>query len=1041
MSSQATDTSGTNDSTDNNPNSTHREIKQIATDTANEASSTPASTPQIVNTPSSASSVAAEEDPEVDAVIVAKKEMADKATKAPSGTAEARSSTEETRTPDVTEKKKEIKKKADKKGKGKKKVTKKSKKRKEDSSDDESSASEDDKSDSGSESDSESSSSDESSADEKDKRMKKNAKAIKKLLKEKVALKAALKAKSKKKSKKYDSSDSESSSDDSSSESDSDSESEVEKKRRKNKRSKRKRSKKDESSSDDSSSSEDEKETAKDKAKAAAEAAAKELVDAEEAKKKAAQIAAATEVATNMKAQVALLEAQIAANSATSTDAKKDDKKASKKGKLEFKRVDEVWDNKLRNWAIKTTSDEKNDEFDCVFAIRRKFDWEGKHHEYTLLDIKSKALRESLQEVLKDVKGVSLVEDNPSIDPHMMFLHHRELKMYIKELKTKLKKASRKSSKGAKKEAKKFTERVKHCKLLSAYLEEDYKDTRRKLRPMLKAGNITYDLLWALFKPNTIAFTPTYGVADDPRCFKVDCAYEQSSFFGDYYLIQGQYLEYDGKAFGMGDFDVKVHKFKGVKKITSLDTYPLEYVKKKEEVREKLVQRGKKFVTLQGMSYRQMKGLAFFKKKKGVGKVNINGRVMIDPAIFRRINPNYYISCMHKKQDDEDEEDDDDEEGGCGCEDEEEEEVDQQESADQTPEFKYKFYKNKKDGKWYVVRVPILDGGPDVTEEQLDELPDRKGKKNDPNESSFTEEDLLIASPVVLGFAFSEKLWLEFSLSGIADIQWNDTAFDSLVLPQTTKQNLRGLVSSHRFNAAKTIDDVIQGKGKGLNVVLHGPPGVGKTLTAESIAEYLKAPLYAVSAGELGTNSRAIEIELNRIMDITHSWGAILLLDEADVFLEQRAANDVHRNALVSVFLRLLEYYQGILFLTTNRVSTFDEAFQSRIHMGIRYENLASKARLEIWKSYIKKVRTKMQTEVPGKEGKEFKDSDLVELSKKNLNGRQIKNACITAQSIALAEKGEWGIEFVRRVLDVQEDFEQDLRGGTGYRDAMRQYT
>lgn len=75
-----------------------------------------------------------------------------------------------------------------------------------------------------------------------------------------------------------------------------------------------------------------------------------------------------------------------------------------------------------------------------------------------------------------------------------------------------------------------------------------------------------------------------------------------------------------------------------------------------------------------------------------------------------------------------------------------------------------------------------------------------------------------------------------------------------------------------------------------------------------------------VSAGELGTDSRFLESELQKILDICHAWGAILLLDEADVFLEKRNMHDLHRNALVSIFLRQLEYFQGILFLTTNRV-------------------------------------------------------------------------------------------------------------------------
>jgi hypothetical protein len=171
-------------------------------------------------------------------------------------------------------------------------------------------------------------------------------------------------------------------------------------------------------------------------------------------------------------------------------------------------------------------------------------------------------------------------------------------------------------------------------------------------------------------------------------------------------------------------------------------------------------------------------------------------------------------------------------------------------------------------------------------------------------------------------------------------------------------------------------------------------------------------------------------------MDIAHSWGAVLLLDEADVFLEKREINDLHRNALVSIFLRLLEYFQGILFLTTNRVGTFDEAFQSRIHLALRYEQLTHKAKKEIWKLFLDKVR-----EMEGVDTAPFKDADFAALAKHNLNGRQIKNAVRTAQALAVNEKTQLGMEHIKRVLEVAESFEHDLKGGTGYVDAMRSYT
>lgn len=221
------------------------------------------------------------------------------------------------------------------------------------------------------------------------------------------------------------------------------------------------------------------------------------------------------------------------------------------------------------------------------------------------------------------------------------------------------------------------------------------------------------------------------------------------------------------------------------------------------------------------------------------------------------------------------------------------------------------------------------------------------------------------------------------------------------------------------------------------SAVLHGPPGTGKTLTAEGISELLKCPLYMVSAGELGTDSRILEGELQRILDICHAWGAILLLDEADVFLEKRNMHDIHRNALVSIFLRQLEYFQGILFLTTNRVETFDDAFQSRIHIALRYDPLDLRAKKTIFKMFVERAHAQQKEK---DNSIIFTDADYDSLARHDLNGRQIKNTVIRAQALAVNKGEPLAMMHVRQILDVQVSFDRDLKGGTGYQEAMRSY-
>ncbi|KAI1012767.1 hypothetical protein LB504_008480 [Fusarium proliferatum] len=267
------------------------------------------------------------------------------------------------------------------------------------------------------------------------------------------------------------------------------------------------------------------------------------------------------------------------------------------------------------------------------------------------------------------------------------------------------------------------------------------------------------------------------------------------------------------------------------------------------------------------------------------------------------------------------------------------------------------------------------------------------------DEDYITDDDKLITSYRVFGFIMRSRKWAKLDLTYLGPMKGQNT-FDLLVLPTGHREMVESLVTQHFLDKASAYDetdevDIVRGKGKGLILLLHGAPGVGKTTTA----------------GDLGSTADVVESRLEKNFALASRWGCILLIDEADVFLEARQTENFDRNSLVAVFLRTLEYYTGILFLTTNRVGTFDEAFTSRIHISLYYPPLNLESTVAVFKVNLTRIKARFEKKKERGEA----ELELDELSiatfihryfEKNKdarwNGRQIRNACQTA--LALAE-------------------------------------
>lgn len=264
---------------------------------------------------------------------------------------------------------------------------------------------------------------------------------------------------------------------------------------------------------------------------------------------------------------------------------------------------------------------------------------------------------------------------------------------------------------------------------------------------------------------------------------------------------------------------------------------------------------------------------------------------------------------------------------------------------------------------------------------------------------------------------------MSLEIDRIEDVRWNKKAFESLVIEEDTKTLVRALITNRLESEKGT--DVLDDKGKGLTILLHGGPGTGKTFTAEGVAEMAEKPLYRVTCGDIGTKPEDVERYLESALYLGKIWDCVVLLDEADVFLQERNLSDLQRNALVTVFLRVLEYYDGILILTSNRVGAIDEAFKSRIQVSLHYPNLNHEQRHQIWRNLINHLKDLDQPSI------DFDDVECYtsELADKEMNGRQIRNAITTARQLSRFKGRDMTHEELLHAIDVASRFDLYVSG------------
>lgn len=554
----------------------------------------------------------------------------------------------------------------------------------------------------------------------------------------------------------------------------------------------------------------------------------------------------------------------------------------------------------------------------------------------------------------------------------------------------------------------------------------------------LKNGKITYETVWTLFPPGEMVISRPFLEKDQlfivQDCLRYGWPLMESNRRrkpAPWTVICWSY-DWDGAYFDRKPFEFHIEYFSGTRFINSLNIYPVNFYREpgtdatwEVSLKPTLIERGKRFreicVAPKGSRMFDYNGLAL-SRGRGISAQATPGEESPIPGGY----------------------------GADGLSGDYWDEFSSEPPVFKTPSTKKTQVKGTVmvDFEAYVqhasINVPLGSLEPSIRESECgcstcqknDIL--RKTLKFDYDKvkasvplDKWEEDQLLICPPRVMGYAMRPGQWAQLQVEEVktAVINPEADAFDhKLSLNEKTKKLIKDLVVNHekgKKRDGKGLDDLVEDKGKGLVLLFHGPPGVGKTLTAESVAKSTGKPLFSIGVSDIGVNSRTAEKNLRRFFNLATDWEAVMLIDEADVFLNSRGQGETNleKNALVSVLLRVLEYYEGILILTTNRINSFDVAVQSRVHLAVKYQNFDETQISEIYSIFLKQVKDDDNIEDWG----EIRGWIKIESRSSKFNGRQIRNIVSAALGLARAERKKLNSQHLDTIVRKTGEFHEEL--------------
>ena len=505
-----------------------------------------------------------------------------------------------------------------------------------------------------------------------------------------------------------------------------------------------------------------------------------------------------------------------------------------------------------------------------------------------------------------------------------------------------------------------------HLNILFEFMEADMGQERKQCQTQIKDGQIDYSRAWIIYKPGEVQVNYQDG---HPWLLKVvKTAYEENKKIGKYMEIHCTYIDYDGTIAGTADktFRLVQKQFFAAENPANIRDLPV-YPRKFLNEGDSLEQR----LSERGSRFLSLQGICI---RQYDGLANY----LKEPGL------DFYDPDM----------------------------------AD-----------------WDPVWLPFTETGRVIIDRKTFLEENYLAPAAVKADEEATSKTKFLCPPFAYGYSLARKEWCKFYLDNTTDVQWNRHSFDSLILKESQKTLLKALVTSHAF--PDNPRDRAQQKGKGLVILLHGTPGSGKTLTAECSAEITGRSLFVTSMAELNKHNRPyyFEYHLSQVLQYATIWKSIVLLDEADVFLESRHEGDgpsssssSERNALVAIFLAKLEYFSGIVFLTTNRVHVFDSAMKSRIHLALGYSPPELEMRRLIWSQALNSIPHDQRDLSSSGDGTDGIDTAVETLITEKLNGREITNTINTARTLARYGNEPLKLSHIQTVLGVKNEFDSNLK-------------